>query len=335
MTPLPRVTRKRTIEDVDSDPCRFLTTYFQERGIPESPEEDAPLLKDCVARADGARDSFKRWRGGNSTADADPNKPTPALSSGEKYKRRLVNNRRSAAAARVYQEVLRREHTHALRKAAAERDSLASDVQQLNEALDSMRKENARLTNLEQAKKKRKLVKKEVIKDESDACEAQEVSVGSGDAASSDEEDASEVASDEGGDVVAVPAATEASAKVYALPFADISGLSTTPSSMTTSRALVSIFGSQGSNQGASQDHLALPAISPPAPFIAPAAPLCIFGQLNSQLSVGLAGCLQPTPPSAPNTDDFTDASQLFAFSQGFASQPLNQASQPLASQSG
>jgi hypothetical protein len=49
MTPLtPARTRKRTIDDTDSDPCRFLQTYYRERGIPESPEDDESLLVDCV-----------------------------------------------------------------------------------------------------------------------------------------------------------------------------------------------------------------------------------------------------------------------------------------------
>jgi hypothetical protein len=335
MTPLtPARTRKRTIDDTDSDPCRFLQTYYRERGIPESPEDDESLLVDCVVRADGARESFKRWRGGSATVDADPDKPTVALTPSEKYKRRLVNNRRSAAAARVYQEVLRREHTHALRKAAAERDRLAQDVERLGVALHALREENEMLARIEKDKKeKRKIYKDAVVKDEVDA------HVNTGDAPSSGEDEASDCEGGAGFDAEDVgdasPEAKKIGCKKISYPLGEMPGFSAAVTVMKTPCTIPQIFGSQGSNQAASQGDLDLPVISPAAPSITPAPPLFSLGMLGSQLSAGLAGCLQATPPSAPNIDDFTESSQLFAFSQGFASQPLHSGSQPLASQSG
>lgn len=81
----------------------------------------------CYARAADAREAFKRLR-----TDCEP--CTPANRADEtgqharKYKRRLVNNRRSAAAARVFQDVLVRELSHALDASAARADALSAQL---------------------------------------------------------------------------------------------------------------------------------------------------------------------------------------------------------------
>ena len=77
------------------------------------------MLEDCVKLADSARESFKRWRSVAEGPDLAEGQKERSLTPREKYQKRLVNNRRSAAATRVHQEVLRREHTHALRKAVS------------------------------------------------------------------------------------------------------------------------------------------------------------------------------------------------------------------------
>jgi hypothetical protein len=149
----PRAPRKRTIEDANSDSHKFLTGYFTDRGIPESPDDDAALLGECLGRAENARETFKRWRAGpdppkvgdGGSDSGKGEEETGKLSAKEKYARRLVNNRKSADAARVFQEVLRREHTHALREVSQQRDLLQSDVDQLREGLRLLQEENARL----------------------------------------------------------------------------------------------------------------------------------------------------------------------------------------------
>lgn len=368
MAPPSRNARKRTIDDAASDPGRFLSAYFLERGIPESPEDDAPLLAGCMGRADGARDAFKRWR--EPDGPADDARPTLDLTPGEKYKRRLDNNRRSAAAARVYQEVLRREHTHALREAAAERDGLAEDVRRLGAELADLRRENFRMAEAERARKRRRTV---VLEADLVAPLAGGAREGAGvcastSATSAGENNATSVANVAGVTDVAVIADAAAVTAAAVAAAEDTSGMknaetpekaleeevtqvseelkanevgdalsaipctSTVPSSSTAPRTLDELFGSQGSNKGASQDStedalLALQAMSAASVAPAPAPTLCLFGNINSQLSIGLAGCLQPSPTSAPSTDDFNDASQLasqlFVLSQGHASQPL------------
>lgn len=146
--------RKRTLDDENSDPCRFLRAYYEERGIPESPEDDAALLTDCVRRAEQARESFKRWRASDDNSSGQNGEDSISvheMSAHEKYQRRLVNNRRSAAASRVYQEVLRREHTHALRNIVNERNDLKSDVARLSDSLLKLKEENERLVAAEEA----------------------------------------------------------------------------------------------------------------------------------------------------------------------------------------
>lgn len=202
----PRAPRKRTIEDVNSDSHKFLQSYYEKRGIPQSPTDDANLLSDCVGRAEDAREDFKRWRAGTGEgafppgsqitanggedgsgsasgsasgemmgmmpggsgrprdsippgmADAIPplhynesemgnfaGSNAPKLSPKEKYLKRLANNRKSADAARVYQEVLRREHSHALREVTLERDTLSFKVADVEERLMNLKEENSYL----------------------------------------------------------------------------------------------------------------------------------------------------------------------------------------------
>lgn len=151
----PRAPRKRTIEDVNSDSHKFLSAYYSNRGIPESPDDDAALLRECLGRAESARESFKRWRAtpGKEGDDGEDGGGGVAggvgadgkMSAKAKYMKRLANNRKSADAARVFQEVLRREHTHALREVSRQRDALHDDIGTLREDLRRAREENARL----------------------------------------------------------------------------------------------------------------------------------------------------------------------------------------------
>lgn len=97
-----------------ADPVDFLDTYFRDRGIKRNIE--APALAECERRAEDARESFKRMRvpGAPGPVPRGASAQSAALTNAEKYSRRLVNNRKSAAATRVYQEVLKKEQTHML-----------------------------------------------------------------------------------------------------------------------------------------------------------------------------------------------------------------------------
>lgn len=130
-----------------------MNAYFKARGIPESPDEDDALLDDCVQLADSARESFKRWRSSTESPAFDEQPEGPPLTAKQKYQKRLVNNRRSAAAARVYQEVLRREHTHALRKVVAEKVELKSAVETLQSTLDLLKEEKEQLVGTKEGVK--------------------------------------------------------------------------------------------------------------------------------------------------------------------------------------
>lgn len=146
MAPASRVKRKRVIDDRDGAANKFLLDYYNRRGIPESPEEDKELLTDCTLRAEEARESFKRMRPADDDDSDDNDADVASLTSAQKYKRRLKNNRRSAAAARVHAEVLRKEHCHSLRCAEDEKAALAEQVGSLKDEIERLRKDNARMT---------------------------------------------------------------------------------------------------------------------------------------------------------------------------------------------
>jgi hypothetical protein len=325
-----KASRKRTLDDENSDPCRFLHAYYSERGIPESPDDDALLLDDCVRRAEHARESFKRWRaaddGGDALSATDVDCATPAplperrgladaaeavvarllesdgppaagaaddkahvnvalLTPHEKYQRRLVNNRRSAAAARVYQEVLRREHTHALRNVSDERNKLKSDVDRLQDSLRKLREENERLADVERAAESQKIAKVEG----SDRESFLDAFMG----ASSD----------------------KAYATVTAAAFLPVVTPATTEETMANlSRALLPMFGSQSQSQDDNDEKIGL---------MRPAGPSLSFGIFNSQASQP-DSFLAVRGGSGPGAlDELAETSDLFSSSQLLPSQVL------------
>ena len=82
----------QTPDDAES----FVRLHLIERGIPKSIHHEA--VQKVYCRAEAARTQFKKRQ-----AASLQNSET------EPYKRRLQNNRRSAAASRVYHEISRRE----------------------------------------------------------------------------------------------------------------------------------------------------------------------------------------------------------------------------------
>lgn len=165
--------RKRSCPDDRAipDPTDFLNSYFKDRGI-QGLEESA-AGKECVRRAEEARESFKRLRpssgkgkdgscgsngsnsghegsssatnatGGALRADA---LEAEVLTPAEKYNRRLVNNRKSAAAARVYQEVLKREQAYTLHQIAQQRDQYADEKSRMKADLDALKEKISKLS---------------------------------------------------------------------------------------------------------------------------------------------------------------------------------------------
>ena len=139
------MTKKRSSPDDNADPTEFINQYFERRGIKVT--EDSGANKDCVRRAEEAREAYKRMRScaaqdvssvrGDAPAGLDADVLTPA----QKYNRRLVNNRKSAAAARVYQEVLKREQSNMLRSVEEEREKCLHERDRALEERDRIAQE--------------------------------------------------------------------------------------------------------------------------------------------------------------------------------------------------
>lgn len=159
------------------DTTRFVDEYCRSRGlVPEAAVGTSLIEKQCIRSAEEARQSYKSHRDHHLERHADiphhhhhnhafhPGVPAPpsttatssaaaaaalsaALSPAQKYSRRLFNNRKSAAAAKVYQDVLRRELATALQRpvtpAARERDPPIPAPSRAE--LDHLRADNARL----------------------------------------------------------------------------------------------------------------------------------------------------------------------------------------------
>lgn len=101
------------------DPMTFVDTYSAYHNLPSEPG-CTPVEQSCQSRAAAARDEYKRLlrhmeaslppSGSSSTTQRERlQRGRTTLSWAEKYARRLKNNRRSAHAAKVYAEILRRE----------------------------------------------------------------------------------------------------------------------------------------------------------------------------------------------------------------------------------
>lgn len=136
-------TKRHKPQDI-ADPGEFLKAYFRDRGIKRRIECTA--LTECIRRAEEARESFKLMRAPAVPA-LNPD-ATGALSDAQKYSRRLLNNRKSAAATRVYHEVLNTEQAHSLAKVVVERDQYVAQVARANADRDDMEREAVHLRAL-------------------------------------------------------------------------------------------------------------------------------------------------------------------------------------------
>lgn len=119
------------------DAKRFVEAYVTERDI-ESVGDQHSALKACRDRAEIARDSYK------SLNPAGISKPS---SRAEKYERRLHNNRKSAAAMRVFHEVENIEQKHMLSVACSKLERARKKEAKVKKTLEALRAEVSRLTN--------------------------------------------------------------------------------------------------------------------------------------------------------------------------------------------
>jgi hypothetical protein len=206
----------------------------------------------------------------------------------EKYQRRLVNNRRSAAAARVYQEVLRREHTHALRNVCEERNKLKTDVERLQDSLSKLRQENERLAAAEHAAESQKIFKLDCAERET----LLDSIVGPSD--------------------MAVPSAY---ATVTAAALLPVMTPGTTEETVANlSRALMPIFGSQTQSQDDAEEKTGLVRHSGP-PFS--------FGIFSSQASQGDSFLAVRCGNGTGVLDELAESPDMFTGSQLIPSQVL------------
>jgi len=150
--------RKRTVAPRDEgDPATFLDEYFRDRGI--SGRHDSEAAREVQMRAEQARERFKRMRteAASSTAATAATNATNAATSAatgldadtltkeQKYNRRLANNRKSAAASRVYNEVLRKETDYTLKEVVEKAKRYKETIDNMNNQLTESQKENERM----------------------------------------------------------------------------------------------------------------------------------------------------------------------------------------------
>lgn len=106
---MPRPRKRKSPEPTLNDPLEYVAMYCNKRGI-SSHVGSSDLEKECNRYAQQAREDYKRCREAGESENSDRKGMSPA----EKYTIRLQNNRRSAEASKVYNEVLKREHAHIL-----------------------------------------------------------------------------------------------------------------------------------------------------------------------------------------------------------------------------
>ncbi len=159
--------RKRTVAPRDEgDPATFLEEYFRERGLTGRQDSDASL--EVQQRAEQARERFKQLRteaAKDSSNSAAASKDTAAavatgldadtLTKEQKYNRRLANNRKSAAASRVYNEVLRKETEFTLKEVVERAKRYEVQIESMTKEMRKLADENsslkAKLQKLESA----------------------------------------------------------------------------------------------------------------------------------------------------------------------------------------
>lgn len=129
---------KRKAGEIDyEDPMSFVTDYCRRHGVTQEPG-NSDIEKSCAARAMDAREEYKEKRDA-ATVNSPNAGTTPGedrcdrkgLSPAQKYTIRLQNNRKSANASKVFNEVFKRELSHCLQKLSGSVDKDCSNCIQL------------------------------------------------------------------------------------------------------------------------------------------------------------------------------------------------------------
>ena len=115
-----------------TEPSVFIAEYLRARGI--TGMQDSEISRQVRARAEEAREQFKRLRSAPNDGVDEEN-----MTKEQKYNRRLANNRKSAAASRVYSEVLRRETEHALKETSEKSKTIGKKIEEMTKELQEER----------------------------------------------------------------------------------------------------------------------------------------------------------------------------------------------------
>lgn len=124
-----------------TDATKFLNAYFEARGGDIGEFSLSSVGKQIERRAVEARERFKRLRIASLEISKGGGGSGGATSWAAKYNKRLRNNRNSAAACRVYREVLRKETSYTLREIAERADKYQRQVEELTTTVDKYTRE--------------------------------------------------------------------------------------------------------------------------------------------------------------------------------------------------
>lgn len=126
---MPRPNKRKAGEIDFDDPMSFVTDYCRRHGVTQNPG-DSEIEKVCATRAMEAREEYKEKRdaaAANTSFDeetiAEDRPGRKGLSPAQKYTIRLQNNRKSANASKVYNEVFKRELSQCIQKMGTSVDS--------------------------------------------------------------------------------------------------------------------------------------------------------------------------------------------------------------------
>lgn len=144
--------RKRNAKEAELDPNTFVDNYLSERSIKKTTTyHNSELQRNVYQRAIDAREDYKRLRTGPSEPTTDPVLPAAEgltesiLTPADKYNRRLKNNRKSAAASRVFQQVHMYETAYTLNEVVARSEQLENESASHKKRADILEEENKQI----------------------------------------------------------------------------------------------------------------------------------------------------------------------------------------------
>eukprot|EP00171_Calliarthron_tuberculosum_P003083 IDg3083t1 len=144
-----RSSRKRSANEAELDPNAYVDKYLQGRGIPKTTVyNDSEVERTVYQRAVDAREDFKRLRTKPTGSSIDPavaaatGLAESVLTPADKYNRRLENNRKSAAASRVFHDVHKFETAYTLNEVVIRSKQLENETVAHKKRVDTLEKEN-------------------------------------------------------------------------------------------------------------------------------------------------------------------------------------------------